>query len=268
VSDPVEAWADALEALIARLPGRLATRAVVVAKTDSTQDAARRLSGGRPGLVLVAGRQSAGRGRLGRAWADTAQLGLAMTLVLDAGGFDPGHLSAAAGVGACRAVRSFLEPSPGRARLRWPNDVVESSIAGARPRKIAGVLVEGRGPLLLLGVGVNVAQSEHDWPPGLGEHAVSLAQLGASPSRLDVALRVLEELDAACAAGAEALSAAWNELDVTVGTRCAFIHAGRRFAGRVESIAPTSELILRTDSGLPLRLPAFTTSMCHDGAAG
>ena len=42
----------------------------VVAETGSTQDSARRL-GARPGDVVVAGRQSAGRGRLGRRWADT-----------------------------------------------------------------------------------------------------------------------------------------------------------------------------------------------------
>ncbi len=78
-------------------------RVMVLAETESTQDAAMRLCGGRPGLVVIAGRQTKGRGRLGRLWADTSHLGVAMTFVFDGKAYDDAHLSLAVGVAASKA---------------------------------------------------------------------------------------------------------------------------------------------------------------------
>ena len=161
-------------------------RAMVLAETESTQDAAMRLCDGTPGLVVLAGRQTKGRGRLGRLWADTSHLGVAMTFVLEGKAFDDARLSLAAGVAASKACGADIE-TYGGVRLRWPNDVVED---GPLRRKVAGVLIERSKGLAYVGIGVNVLQRDSDWPLELKDKAVSLRRLGKRVSRIEVPLGV------------------------------------------------------------------------------
>ena len=86
---PITDWADRLEAVCAACPHLGALHVHIVAETASTQDAAWAASGGAAGWLVVAGRQVAGRGRLGRFWADTGDDGLAMTLTLPADAAQP-----------------------------------------------------------------------------------------------------------------------------------------------------------------------------------
>lgn len=125
---------------------------VALERTSSTQDDARRLLEDRPVLV-VAGAQTRGRGRAGSTW-ETAPRALATSLALR----PPWptdtwpRLSLLAGLAAHRA----LGPST---RLKWPNDVLIDDA------KVAGVLVEASGDVVVLGMGVNLW-----WPdasPGL-----------------------------------------------------------------------------------------------------
>jgi hypothetical protein len=90
---PLETWPDALECACADTTHFRQVR--VLRETASTQDAAD--EGGLPvGSVVTAGRQSAGRGRLGHAWADTADDGIAVTFVVQRQ--DPERLAMAAEV--------------------------------------------------------------------------------------------------------------------------------------------------------------------------
>ena len=76
----IAAWPDRLEALVAGI-GPPLTIGRVVAQCDSTQDRARELG---LGAVVVAGRQTAGRGQRGAVWADTGDEGLALSVCLSA----------------------------------------------------------------------------------------------------------------------------------------------------------------------------------------
>jgi BirA family transcriptional regulator, biotin operon repressor / biotin---[acetyl-CoA-carboxylase] ligase len=290
---PLEEWADRLEALL--VPGGVIGRIAVVAQTDSTQEAAARLvgivagngvgngagngagdvEGG--GLMVIAGRQVAGRGRLGRAWADTAGHGLAVTFALDGERFDDGFLALAAGLAAQRTAEDALMKTARDDRpvgLRWPNDVVER---GAGGRKLAGVLVErrgrkgnggGNGGLALVGIGMNVSQERADWPEALQGEAVSLRQLGSTFTRLMVAERLLFRLERSFASTPDRLARAWRKRSTLSGHVCTFEHNGRRYTGRVMSIEPTSEIVLEGVGGAGIagfdgevRLPALSTSL-------
>src|SRR5436190_5179882 len=125
-----------LEGTIAGLAAKWVRHVMVVRETGSTQDFAKSIARGAAGLVVIAGRQTQGRGRLGRRWADTSHLGLAMTFVIDGRG-KAEQLAIAAGVAACRAVEGCV--GPGRVGLRWPNDVVERAAGGGPGRKLSGV---------------------------------------------------------------------------------------------------------------------------------
>jgi BirA family biotin operon repressor/biotin-[acetyl-CoA-carboxylase] ligase len=251
-------WQDALEAVAARLSHRIADRVMVLAETASTQDAARALADGRPGLVVVAGRQTGGRGRLGRRWSDPGGHGLALTLVLDAGRCTPGFASLAAGVAAAEAVVRSVPVAP--VGLRWPNDVVEKSSG----RKVGGALIERFGTVLAVGVGVNVLQREHDWPAELRGIATSIAELGGGSSRIDVGTCLLQTLDEAFGASPESLADRWRRRDVLTGRAAAFVHDSRRHEGTVEGIDPASHIVLRLPSGERIRLPALTTSLVRE----
>ncbi len=121
---------------------------------DSTQRHAAALAadGAVDGTAVVADTQTQGRGRRGRVWLDTPGESLLLSVVLRTSlplARLP-TLSIAAGVAVAEAL---IESAGVDARLKWPNDVV---IGG---RKIAGVLLERHGDAVILGIGVNVAQT-------------------------------------------------------------------------------------------------------------
>ena len=243
---PIDAWPDPLEAAVASRRGF--DRVRVVAETASTQDAALANAGGRPGLVLVTGRQTAGRGRFGRAWADTGALGLAMTFVVD-GSAPDAVLALAAGVGACAAVERALD-EPGRIGLKWPNDVVER----VGERKLAGALVERRGGVALVGIGINVLHGVGDWPEDLAERCVSLRALGSEATRLDVARDLIGQFDAALAMTPAELAAKWNTRHAHAGDLRVLTSAGERHEGELLGVGPDGLLDLRLRDGKIVRL--------------
>lgn len=231
-------------------------RAVAIEETGSTQDAAFERAGGKAGLVLVADRQTSGRGRLGRAWFQGG-FGLAMTCVVDAERVAAARLSLAAGVATANALDGLLPGSPGFG-LRWPNDVVEPRRASGNERKVAGVLIEVRSGLALVGIGVNVLQEERDFPDELRGRAVSLKELGSTVARIDLAERVMIALERAAQLAEAAVSEAWLGRDVLIGTSQAFMVGPSRVEGVVEAIDPTREIVVRTASGSLEQIPAMT----------
>jgi BirA family biotin operon repressor/biotin-[acetyl-CoA-carboxylase] ligase len=205
--DDIESWPKALEAAVAA--SRWFDRARVVRETESTQDAARAAAGGRPGLVLVAGRQTRGRGRHGRVWEQRGDLGVAMTAVVEAA--ESEFLSKVAGLAAWSACRCALDGTEagGRVRIKAPNDVVVDEPGGAR-RKLAGVLIEQGDGLAMIGIGVNVLQGRADFGLTVRGTACSLAMLGSAASRLDVMRSLVHELARRLAGGPAEAAAAWE----------------------------------------------------------
>jgi BirA family biotin operon repressor/biotin-[acetyl-CoA-carboxylase] ligase len=257
-------WAEHLEGVIEAERLTLFDRVFVLSACASTQDAARRLCGTRPGAVVIAGRQTAGRGRLGREWVQKGGMGIAMTFVLPEGRFELGTLSIAAGVAAAEAAQSAVAHHAGRIGLRWPNDVVcrESG------RKVAGVLIE-RSPGALVGVGMNVLQKAGDWPVGLADRAYSLAELGSDITRLEVACRLMVRIERALSRSAAELANQWAQLDTLMGVSAEFAYNNTRYQGVVEGIDPSHEIVIRAHDGARHRLPCLQTSLlaCDTGAA-
>ncbi len=263
-----------LERVIADGQLRHVSRVVVVRETGSTQDLAARFGAG---AVVIAGHQTSGRGRLGRGWEDADSKGVALTLAAPADAFEPDLLSMAAGVAAARTVEAALRHAAdglpglrnweeGGIGLRWPNDVVErvSATSGRSGRKCAGVLVERREGLALIGIGLNVSQREADWGEALRTRAVSVRQLGSAWEREDVAARLVVELDGVLRLDRGVLSSAWRARDVLVGSRRSFVCDNQTHTGIVEDIDPAHHILLRGDDGKGISLPALTTSMVHE----
>jgi BirA family biotin operon repressor/biotin-[acetyl-CoA-carboxylase] ligase len=124
----------------------------LVSEVDSTNsELMRRARAGQSEpVLLVAQRQSAGRGRLGRGWDSGEGASLTFSLGLPLAPREWSGLSLAVGV----SVAESLDP---RIRLKWPNDLWLDD------RKLAGILVEtaatGPGPrYVVIGIGINLAE--------------------------------------------------------------------------------------------------------------
>ncbi len=187
---------------------------VHLAEATSTNDVVkeRALAGAAEGLVVVADRQTCGRGRRGRTWISAPGQGLYFSALLRPGwpAADAPWLGVLAGLAAWQAVRDL---GVTQATMKWPNDVLVEG------RKLGGVLVEpriaaGRVEFAVLGIGINVAQTDADWPVDLRATAASLRQLGLSaevPAVRDALCASLTALYRQTADGVvQALDATWR----------------------------------------------------------
>jgi BirA family transcriptional regulator, biotin operon repressor / biotin---[acetyl-CoA-carboxylase] ligase len=127
--------------------------------------------------VLVAGHQTAGRGRLDRTWRSPPGANLLMSILFAEVPGQPGDLTRAVGVAAVDAVAALTGL---HARLKWPNDVVLDD------RKLAGILAQRApsGPVVV-GIGLNVG-----WAPD------GAARLGGGVEPAAVLTELLRALDA------------------------------------------------------------------------
>jgi BirA family transcriptional regulator, biotin operon repressor / biotin---[acetyl-CoA-carboxylase] ligase len=255
------AWRDQVAAMVRAESISIVREVRILPETPSTQDSAWTLSGGEPGMLVVADRQTNGRGRLGRTWLHKPGAGLAMTLTLEASRTPMERLSLVVGIAAAMGIEDSAGVPP--LGLRWPNDVVER---GKRGRKIAGVLVERRERLAMIGIGVNVVQQSADFPDDLRERAMSVAMLPGArrPDRREVLAAVLRRLDALLRADSDAIPQ-WASRDVLAGTDRVFMHAGRTVSGRVIGVDPLNAITVETPAGERISLPALTTSLIHGG---
>lgn len=133
---------------------------VQLEECESTQLEARKLAddGAPGGVVVVAKRQTAGRGRQGRSWI-SAEGALTFSMVLRPPVLTP-RITLTAGV----AVLEALDELGVHADLKWPNDVLLEG------RKLAGILVEAYGQVAILGVGMNLGSH----PEGVNATSVPL----------------------------------------------------------------------------------------------
>lgn len=146
-------------------------------QTDSTNERARELAieGAEAGTVVTASSQTAGRGRQGRRWTAPPDQALLYSAILRP--LDLRHLLLPLAVPV--AVSEACEKLAGvECEIKWPNDVWVDE------RKLAGVLIEARPPeWAVIGIGVNVAIADEDFPDDLRWPATSLGG-GATPERL------------------------------------------------------------------------------------
>ena len=134
---------------------------VVVESASSTQEVAEAEFATAPGPVLVVtGRQPAGRGRFGRPWWQ-ADRSLFSSLAFEPSwpARDRALITLVSGLAARGAIRAQLGVTVG---LRWPNDLV---LDGA---KVGGILAEASQDRVIIGCGINL------WWPEPGEGAIGL----------------------------------------------------------------------------------------------
>jgi BirA family biotin operon repressor/biotin-[acetyl-CoA-carboxylase] ligase len=158
-----------------------------VPECASTQDELRG-SGLPEGAVVATDHQTAGRGRSGSAWTDTAGEALLFSLLLRP---PPTPQLPQLSLAAALAVAEAIEETAGvHTQVKWPNDVLVDG------RKVAGLLLEGGPAEVVLGVGVNVNQREATLPPTSGLLPLSLrAATGRDHDRARLLAEMLRRLE-------------------------------------------------------------------------
>lgn len=197
----------------------LGRRVVYYERIGSTNDVARQLAdaGEAEGTLVIADEQTAGRGRVGRAWVAPARSSLLMSFILRPD-LPPTHASRvtmAVALGACEAIRAVTNLP---VQIKWYNDLQ------IRGKKFAGILAESgildeQLEYVIVGIGVNV-NFDTTTVQGIPPDATSLAmELGRVVPRAPLAqalLRGIESEYARLCAG-EDLRAAYKNRLATLG---------------------------------------------------
>lgn len=236
------------------------------ASIGSTNDRARRLAteGAPAGTLVLAERQLAGRGRVGRAWDSPPGLGLWFSLVLRPVHLPhPGALPLLVGLAVAEALDPFVRPAA--VALKWPNDLLSGG------RKLGGILCEaawerGKPSFLIAGIGLNLLHAPGDFPAELRDTATSVRiAAGWSPPRAEVAGEVVRRV----------LRAASGPLELTA-ERLIALEARDSLRGREvavtepttgEPLAAGIALGISPEGALLLRTPAGAIRPVHSGTA-
>jgi BirA family biotin operon repressor/biotin-[acetyl-CoA-carboxylase] ligase len=235
----------------ARLQSVLApawARVEVVAETGSTNADLLADTTAPDRSVLVAERQTAGRGRLDRTWTAPAGASLTFSVLLRPGPAMAtwGWLPLLTGLALQEAV---VATAGVRAGLKWPNDL----LVGPDSLKAAGILAQTNGPAVVIGIGLNVTTAADDLPVPT---ATSLALCGAREVDHTVLLtailsrlhaRLTEWTDAGGDAGACGLAAAYEAACLTLGQQVSVsTTAGETLTGTATGLDDTGRLLVES----------------------
>jgi BirA family transcriptional regulator, biotin operon repressor / biotin---[acetyl-CoA-carboxylase] ligase len=196
-----------------------------------------------PGLVVVADRQTAGRGRRGRTWQDGPAGGsLLVSVVVPAGERNTTLLPLAAGV----AVSDALRRAGAAALLKWPNDVLLDG------RKCAGILAERHGDAVVIGIGVDVDWRGTDRTGEAGSWTSAAEHLGSEVDRWDVLVDLLRSLEAwvrDVPRDPTRLLASYATRCATLGQQVRVETATGAVTGTATRVEPSGALLVRTEGG-------------------
>lgn len=224
--------------------------------------------------VLLAERQTGGRGRRGRAWMSplAAHLYLSLSRTFGGGLARLGGLSLVAGIAVAEALHALGFEA---VRLKWPNDLVVVDAAG-RLRKLGGLLVEGGGEhagpaRAVIGLGLNVrmpaaAAAAIDQPwcdlTGVSRDVVPVRNAVAA-ALLARLLPALEQFDAA---GLAPFLPRYAALDALAAQPVTVTGAHSEHAGTALGLADDGALRLRLADGSECSFHAGEISV-RQGAA-
>ena len=217
---------------------------------DSTNTKAKELAeeGHPSGTLVVADRQTAGKGRRGRSWESPTGIGIFMTLMLKPE-INPNNASMLTLVAAMATTRAIRRVTGVPAMIKWPNDIVMNG------KKVCGILTEMSAQFdyinhIVIGIGINV--HNEDFPEEIAKTASSLyLESGQHIHRASLIEAFLEEFEDVSAEylkteDMEGLQKEYDAMLVNRGRQVRVLDPKEPFEGKAMGITKKGELIVDT----------------------
>lgn len=212
----------------------------VTASTQTDLAALARSGKAKPGDVIAANYQSAGRGRLSRTFEAPKNSALLFSFYIEPKRKkdDWGWIALIAGVSVAQALDEV------KATVKWPNDILVNE------KKISGLIAEIVGDGVVIGIGINVGMSLEELPVLT---ATSLAIEGVSKThRNEILAKVLAQFESnfnTWDEGDNSIAQIYTSLSSTLGTKVQIHYPNEKIEkGTAVAISPRGELVLDTGS--------------------
>ncbi|HKG78611.1 MAG TPA: biotin--[acetyl-CoA-carboxylase] ligase [Pyrinomonadaceae bacterium] len=154
--------------------------------STNTAVARRASEGAGEGLAIVAEEQTAGRGRLQRAWSSPRGAGLYFSILLRPT-IPQEHWPLITFMAALATGDALQDGGGVHTDIKWPNDLLSGE------RKICGILAEAietpAGRAVVVGIGINLTQNA--FPPELASVATSVSEASGRPAERETILAAL-----------------------------------------------------------------------------
>ncbi|MBU1427465.1 biotin--[acetyl-CoA-carboxylase] ligase [bacterium] len=126
------------------------------------------------GTLIIAERQSAGKGRLGREWFSPVG-GIWLSIILYPK-LSPSYISRITLMTAVAVVKAIKICTQIESQIKWPNDILINE------KKVCGILTEMSAELdiinwVVVGIGINVNIDHRDFPEDIQENTISLKEI-------------------------------------------------------------------------------------------
>jgi BirA family transcriptional regulator, biotin operon repressor / biotin---[acetyl-CoA-carboxylase] ligase len=232
-------------------------------KLASTMDTARDLFKKSPveGTVVLAGTQTAGKGRIGRTWL-SPEGSLAVSIILK-----PAleNLHKLVMIASLAVVSTIRQVTGLQARIKWPNDIMING------KKVSGILIEnevqeGRVNFANIGIGANINLNPGDFPE-IADIATSLSyEAGAEISYTELAITLLDNLERIYleAQDGAPVHKEWQKNMETLG-KSIKVDTGKTVEqGWAETVTENGNLIVRREDGSLVEILAGDVTVIKD----
>lgn len=201
---------------------------------------------------------------MGRSFSSPEGMGMYLSLILrpDCHPTELMHLTCAAAVAACQAVRNASGLQPG---IKWTNDLVLGKF------KLGGILTElslrpkdDRVDWAIIGIGINCLQTAADFPPELQAMATSLKIAGQPlpPAALTAAMiEALESMNCRLFTEKEQLLAFYRAHCITLGKQIRLVQGDRDLYATAIGIDPAGGLEVVLEDGTPMTVSSGEVSI-------
>ncbi len=197
--------------------------------------------------VVIADRQSGGRGRLGRSFVSEEKCGLYMSLLLrPVEDFDFTSLTAIIGISVNEAIFDVFGLTCG---IKWVNDIIYKG------RKVCGILAEGalkdNGALdyAVIGIGVNIAPPADGFDASIKDVAGALCKKYSDEIRDRLARSILERINLNLSRDKASLLKRYRDMSCVIGKRVKVITPSLTYFAAAEGIDSDFGLIVTKDDG-------------------
>jgi BirA family biotin operon repressor/biotin-[acetyl-CoA-carboxylase] ligase len=232
-------------------------------RLPTTMNKARELAkkGAAEGTVVIAEKQTAGRGRIGRSWL-SPEGSLAISIILNP---SMNNLPQLIMIASLAVVRAISKVACLDARIKWPNDVL------IKDKKVCGILIEsevkgGTINFAIVGIGINVNFNPSAFPE-ISDIATTLSHATAAEisktELISALLFELEQLYLEAQAGAP-IYREWRENMETLG-KWVQVRTGKTIQqGKAEAVTEHGNLLLRRSDGSLAEIVAGDVTVIKD----